>query len=345
LNIVCLSTKGAGPRLTLDFATIAKQNDPNIKIFVSSKNELLAKFKDEFNTSQLNVVPINPNPLLAIVNRVFNGRIVFNRALSEKFEGSNSIFFPMASMWDYYLSVAIREKYRIIRIIHDGVKHKGDMLQFNFMIKTQYRQSDRVVCLSNFTANVLRRKFPKIETEIEISQHPVFGFVKSTTIDKSSHNYVLLLGRNKKYQNFRRFIEFWEQDAELVANNTLVVAGRNVSHVQCKTNSVNFVDHWLSESEISQLIANCQVAVFPYSEASQSGLIPIAKYFNKPIVFFPVGGLEEQVINYPLAEKAENFSEMMAILKNQQVRKIHSSSDNWKVTWKSLEYIVYKEVR
>jgi len=134
-------------------------------------------------------------------------------------------------------------------------------------------------------------------------------------------------------------------DEEIVKNKILVVAGRNVSKIKNKTKSVTYIDHWLSESEISQLIANCQVAVFPYIEASQSGLIPIAKYFNKPVVFFPVGGLEEQVADYPLAQKAENLLEMLCILKNQKVRKVDFPSENWKSTWENLKNKVYKEFK
>lgn len=345
MNIVCLSTRGAGPRLTLDFATIAKQKDPNLKVLISSSNELLKQFKNEFNESQLSIIHVSNKPFLALLNRLFYGKLIFNNDFQQKLEGSSSIFFPMASVWDYYLARALQEKYKIIRIIHDGVKHTGDTFPRNFMIKKQYQQSDRVICLSQFTANVLKKKYPNIKTDIEVTQHPVFSFVSSTSVDTVAEKYVLLVGRNKKYQNFRKFVKNWEMDAELVIRKMLIVAGKNASRIKKKTKSVIYVDRWLSEKEIAQLIANCEVAVFPYSEASQSGLIPIARHFNKPIVFFPIGGLEEQLNGYHLAQKVDNFGEMMEILKNHKVEKIDSSVENWKSTWKNLEDKVYKDFR
>jgi glycosyltransferase involved in cell wall biosynthesis len=44
-------------------------------------------------------------------------------------------------------------------------------------------------------------------------------------------------------------------------------------------------------------VAKCKVLVLPYIEASQSGLIPIAHAFGKPVVVNSVGGLPEQVID------------------------------------------------
>ena len=44
-------------------------------------------------------------------------------------------------------------------------------------------------------------------------------------------------------------------------------------------------------------MAGADVLVLPYIEASQSGLIPIARALGTPVVVTPVGGLPEQVIH------------------------------------------------
>ena len=53
----------------------------------------------------------------------------------------------------------------------------------------------------------------------------------------------------------------------------------------------------MTDREIESLISTHSVVVLPYSEASQSGIIPICTALKRPVVVTPVGGLTEQVIS------------------------------------------------
>ena len=76
----------------------------------------------------------------------------------------------------------------------------------------------------------------------------------------------------------------------------LVVAGEGkIESSLYGLDNVEFINHWLSESEISILLASSKVVVFPYSEASQSGMIFSAAASNAIVVGTPVGGIYEQV--------------------------------------------------
>ena len=52
----------------------------------------------------------------------------------------------------------------------------------------------------------------------------------------------------------------------------------------------------MTDQELADEIANSDIVVFPYLEASQSGTIPLCKYLGVPVIVTPVGGLPEQVI-------------------------------------------------
>ena len=62
--------------------------------------------------------------------------------------------------------------------------------------------------------------------------------------------------------------------------------------------NVHLWNYWLTEAEIEFLLSESSIVIFPYLEASQSGVIPLAVKKNKIILATKVGGLEEQLEGY-----------------------------------------------
>jgi glycosyltransferase involved in cell wall biosynthesis len=52
---------------------------------------------------------------------------------------------------------------------------------------------------------------------------------------------------------------------------------------------------WLSEADLENLIAACDILLAPYRSATQSGVVAQALAHGKPCVVTPVGGLAEQI--------------------------------------------------
>jgi hypothetical protein len=67
------------------------------------------------------------------------------------------------------------------------------------------------------------------------------------------------------------------------------------------------INRWLKESEIVTLIKNSEAVVFPYIEASQSGLLPYCLSENKKVVVTPLPGLLEQIEGYKNAFITKDF--------------------------------------
>ncbi|MGD9737941.1 MAG: glycosyltransferase family 4 protein [Bauldia sp.] len=55
------------------------------------------------------------------------------------------------------------------------------------------------------------------------------------------------------------------------------------------------VDRWIEHGEIGGILAQHDVVVLPYIEASQSGVTPAAHGAGLPVIVTPVGGLADQV--------------------------------------------------
>jgi hypothetical protein len=107
---------------------------------------------------------------------------------------------------------------------------------------------------------------------------------------------VLLIGRQRKYKDTAAFLRLAKdfQDSAL-----FVIAGEGLIQ-QGDESKIVVINRWLSNKEFMEIISKTNIVFFPYSEASQSGNIPIAIAEKKIIVSTLQPGLVEQLSNYPL---------------------------------------------
>ena len=83
-------------------------------------------------------------------------------------------------------------------------------------------------------------------------------------------------------------------------NYKLLIAGKGDMHpykelLKDIENNVILYNRWIDDEEVSEIIQQIDFLVLPYIDASQSGVIPLAYSFEKPVIATNVGGLSEQV--------------------------------------------------
>jgi glycosyltransferase involved in cell wall biosynthesis len=112
---------------------------------------------------------------------------------------------------------------------------------------------------------------------------------------------VLFFGNVRPYKGLRDLIEAWPR-VRAEQNTLLVVAGtffesidsyKEQIHRLGVSGSVRLFDEYIPNEDIPALFALSDLLVLPYRSASQSGVIPLAASFGKPVVTTNVGGLPE----------------------------------------------------
>ena len=92
----------------------------------------------------------------------------------------------------------------------------------------------------------------------------------------------------------------------------LVVAGKGEYYFDKsaydKLDYIQFVNRFIPDIELANLIANSIFVVVPYTEATQSGVIMSAYAFAKPVIATNVGGLPEMVGNDEFGKIIESGS-------------------------------------
>jgi glycosyltransferase involved in cell wall biosynthesis len=253
------------------------------------------------------------------------------------------VIFVMASPWDVFLDSILRSKgVKGVRIIHEASPHKGEYFPPRFWVRILIRNTDLVVALTNFVKKELVQNFGIDEGKVSVCSLPPAPIL----IDFKSNNNpkitrLLFIGRGKSYKGQKML----EESLRFLEHENIVVSIVGKWHNKPKSGSKFFhLDAWVNDLELQTWIAKSDIVLFPYLEASQSGLIPISTLLGKPVVITPVGGLREQVIPGVNAIVAENLSPQAfanairnAILTDWEVPKISEKEMSKKLLLTCLE--------
>lgn len=120
---------------------------------------------------------------------------------------------------------------------------------------------------------------------------------QSENISRNGKINILNFGRIVPYKGIHLLIEAVKilQDKYPIH---LIVAGEGIPYFNFKEiKSYEFINRFISNEEIVNLIESCSMVVLPYTSASQSG-VPMTVYsFGKPVVASNIAGFKEVIDN------------------------------------------------
>jgi glycosyltransferase involved in cell wall biosynthesis len=288
LTLVYLGRRGGGAKITSQISQELQQSKKFelSTICIRNDNEL-AKEYDQSKVVALFDDLVSVRTLFKVLQYgVFPKQLLSRIQLT-----ANSIcLVPMISPLGLIVEGILKKQgITVIRLLHDLKRHPGDTWPPNILIRYLVENSKFLIALSSEVANKIKSLNPNIK--VSVYPHPPFKFSKSQKTIKPSHKYVLFIGRIRKYKGIENLISSFTklgiQDVDLVIAGAGKLRVKNVS-------GIKFINRWLEEWEMYDLIKNAEVVVFPYMEASQSGLLPYCLNENKKVVVTPLLGLLEQ---------------------------------------------------
>jgi glycosyltransferase involved in cell wall biosynthesis len=190
----------------------------------------------------------------------------------------------------------------VVLTIHDLKPHVGDrggIKTPELIMNLAFRRADRVILHAERMRNdaIARNISPNL---IDVIPHVAIGSeLRVQPIFEEDH-LILFFGRIWPYKGLEYLIRAEPFISSRVPDVKFVIAGEGEDFSRYRALMVHperFVVHneFVSNEKRAELFARAAIVVLPYIEASQSGVVPVAYSFSKPVVATTVGGLPEVV--------------------------------------------------
>lgn len=203
----------------------------------------------------------------------------------------------------FNLSLPLMRQFPLVMSIHDPQHHIGDKGQAKtpqFVMDFAYRRAKHVIAHNEAMKNMTIKRFGFSEDHISIVPLVERGDAAAAPHIKESGNEVLFFGRIWKYKGLDYLIRAEPLITQQVPDVKFVIAGKGDDFARYRnamTHPERFEVHneFVSYDKQAELFRRASVIVLPYIEATQSGVIPLAYTYGKPVVASAVGGLPSQV--------------------------------------------------
>ncbi len=267
-----------------------------------------------------------------VIKKFFINTLIFTRPL--KFlitiykEKPEVIHFNEQPLWLCFF-LPFLMKYPIVTTIHDVNPHFGT------------RKFDQLIgkwIFINFSNCLIvhgeKAKYElKMNNKCYIIPHGDYSFFlkyRKDGIDEEE-NSILFFGRIEEYKGLEYLIKAVSYISIDYPEIKLIIAG---SGDFCKykimiLNDNNYEVHnrFISDEEIPSFFQRAKIVVLPYLEGTQTGIIPIAYAFKKPVVVTDVGSIPEVVDNgntgfiVPAKDYMALAEAIIKLLKDDKLRK------------------------
>ncbi|MEM7313661.1 MAG: glycosyltransferase family 4 protein [Planctomycetota bacterium] len=244
------------------------------------------------------------------------------------------VHFQQGHLWFNFVLRQLK-KYPLVVTIHDPRHHAGDSVSQKtpqWVIDHGFRKADHVVVHGSQLVPQVRELFGFPEERIHVIPHVAMGqAAQPESTGTEEPNTVLFFGRIWNYKGLDYLIRAQPQITEAVPDARIIIGGQGEDfdrYEQMMTDRDRFEIHnrWISDEERATMFERSAVVVLPYTEATQSGVIPVAYTHGKPVVATRVGALEESVdhnetgILVPPRNVDELASAIIRLLQNPELR-------------------------
>ena len=298
--IIHLGRKGAGPVYTLEMAKALYDLGHDIIYFAADSVEnRSAVEKQGFKTRFFSTYNSKVGYLLSIISWYKINRVIdYIRQ-----DNPDVLYSCMNDLWAPFIFSRLKGVTRV-KTIHDVGIHEGNNSKFNiWWNNTCFKDAEKFVILSRkFVPKLVERGI----SEKHIAVIPHAGFDYYTKFSSPQENdvqnpIILFFGRIDQYKGIGVLLQAFSKVLDKHPNTILRIAGNGNLQAemplieQFKSN-IDLQNRWIKDEEVSGLIEDATFVVLPYTHATQSGVIPLAYAFSKPVVATNVGCLDEQVV-------------------------------------------------
>jgi glycosyltransferase involved in cell wall biosynthesis len=199
--------------------------------------------------------------------------------------------------WDSFIAKVFKWTGNpVFYVVHDGKMHLGsDGIVSRKRILSTMKDSRCLIFLSDYVRKLVEDSYD-IRKTFHIAPHGLidYGNIPTEPKKKRDKPILLLIGRLSEYKGIDILLEAIKTIPDVFEK--VIIAGKSVDEFQINTDNpkVEVIDRWLTIEEMVDLLDRCDILLFPYIEATQSGVATLAINYLAPSIVTDVGGFKEQ---------------------------------------------------
>ena len=218
------------------------------------------------------------------------------------------VHFQQSHLWFNFSLKKLQKHFPLVITIHDPRHHSGDAVSQKtpqWVVDHGFRQADHVIVHGRKLIPQVRSLFGFERERVHAIPHVAMGsmsnggHIDSTLTDP---NTILFFGRIWDYKGLNYLIEAEPLITQECPDAKIVIAGQGDDFQKYRDmmkNPDRFIIHnqWITDEERADFFSKAGVVVLPYTDATQSGVVPVAYNYGKPVVATNVGALSDCVLD------------------------------------------------
>ncbi len=212
------------------------------------------------------------------------------------------VHFQQGHLWFNAVLRFVR-KYPLVMTIHDPRHHSGDVASKKtpqWWMDYGFRQADQVIVHGDALGKKVQELFGFSSEQVHSIPHVAMGSMGTSGAQaiQENPNRVLFFGRIWDYKGLDQLIAAEPLISEQLPEVEIIIAGEGEDFAKYENMMVNpdrFLIHnsWISDQQREAFFKESALVVLPYNEATQSGVVPIAYNYSRPVIATRVGALAE----------------------------------------------------
>jgi len=251
------------------------------------------------------------------------------------------IHFQHGHFW-FNLLLPLLRRFPLVVTVHDVRHHLGDRESQRtpqWLMDFAYRRARQIIVHGRHMKQMVVDELDIPGERVHVVPHVAIGPKQIHKLPPENDHEILFFGRVWEYKGLEYLIRAEPLITAQLPEARIVIAGQGEDFDRYRRMMVHpdrflVLNEWISEEKQAELFARASVVALPYTEASQSGVIPLAYTCAKPVVATTTGALPEMVDHgqtgylVPPRDERALAEAIVRLLRDKQLR--HRMGENGK---------------
>lgn len=259
-----------------------------------------------FGSENINFIPVSVSPsYFRTILKTINPLTYYRLIKIIKHEEPDVIHIAFEDVIVGILIYLLHGRYPLVLTEHDPSPHFGESLlvKINWGIARflSERSVDAIIVHGEKLKNILISRGIS-DDKVQVIPHGDYSFYcKWDMCPQTEEKSILFFGLIREYKGLDYLLKAIPIVNESVKDVQYIIAGdgdlQQYNSLFYDDINYDIYNYFIPDEEVASFFQRASIVVLPYTDASQSGVVPIAYAFKKPVIVTNVGSIPEVVDN------------------------------------------------